>query len=160
MGKAIRSNKPIGQGRLGYDLRATRAMVNTVRLLRFFIRVIGTGFRVDMHSQQLYMESIEMGFMRDKVHKIGKLRMHKLVPVGTNVGKYEKGFYFNPENVLHSKILRPSLYISAHNVRITRCEDIDLVCFNQDTSGHAPEIVPLSGGRYSLLPAGVCDGIN
>src|SRR5438046_2847831 len=102
MGKAIRSNKPIGQGRLGYDLRATRAMGNTVRLLRFFIRVIGTGFRVDMHSQQLYMESIEMGFMRDKVHKIGKLRMHKLVPVGTNVGKYEKGFYFNPENVLHS----------------------------------------------------------
>jgi hypothetical protein len=67
-------SKTIGEHRTRFGFWFWRFGNMTVRLLRRLSLYVLRRFRVDVHPEFLNMKAVEMRDMRDKIHKIRKLR--------------------------------------------------------------------------------------
>ena len=80
-----------------------------------------------MHLEFLYMKAMEMRDVRDKIHEVGKLVVHKLVRLDDFSMDIVDSAYPDPKDTLHSEVLRPRFRIHLHYTLEGRIEEILLV---------------------------------
>lgn len=101
---------------------------------------------------------MKMRNMRDKVHEVGKLVTMSVIELilRHNEGRSQRKMtYFNPKYMFHVKVFRSCFAILLHDLPKRGIHEVHIISLNQHPTGDAPQILPLSGSRITLLPTGV-----